>query len=107
MADLLHHGTSITGFCHIAFEDMLGAYGGECQASFTTDEDMGRHFAKAAVTMCSEGQLAQYADFFAVEHDGWDGRPSPRIGERSPQAEREWSCPSTAPPCMPRTPSAR
>lgn len=75
MADLLHHGTSITGFCHIALDDVLGAYGGECQASFTTDEAMGRHFAKAAVTMCSEGQLAQHSDFFAVEHSGWDGTP--------------------------------
>lgn len=75
MTDLLHHGTSLTGFCMIALSDTLGAYGGECQASFTTDRDMARHFARAAVAMCSEGQLAQHSDFHAVEHSGWDGTP--------------------------------
>ena len=70
--DQLHHGTSITGFCQIALTDLLGAYGGENQASFTLDRAMAEHFARAAVTMCAQGQLAQYADLHR-SGDSWDG----------------------------------
>jgi hypothetical protein len=75
MTTLLHHGTSLTGFCHIALVDMLGAYGGEDQASFSVDHSTAASFARAAVSMCADGQLAQYADHHADRGNGWDGTP--------------------------------
>jgi len=75
MTTLLHHGTSLTGLCHIALADTLGAYGGENQASFSVDHGMAASFARVAVSMCADGQLAQYSDYGAGTGTGWDGRP--------------------------------
>lgn len=59
----LYHGTSIIGFCSIAQTNMLGAYGGEEQASFTLDVEVAKNFCQSAVDLCRRAQLTQYSDF--------------------------------------------
>jgi hypothetical protein len=65
----LYHGTSITGLCNIAHSNMLGALGGEEQASFTLDSDIAMRFAASAVDNTGRLQLSQYGDWPDF-HDG-------------------------------------
>jgi hypothetical protein len=69
----LYHGTSMTGFCFIAHHNMIGAYGGEDQASFTLDPEVAKRFCGSAIDLARRGQLSQYSDFdytkFEEDHE--------------------------------------
>ena len=63
----------MTGFCGIAQANMLGAYGGESQASFSRNPNVSRRFTKSAIDLHNRGQLMQYSEFFAVDGDMEEG----------------------------------